>query len=150
MATTATTELSLIAGRRLISTNPRATVQEVCEQMVAEGVGAIVVLDEGTLVGIVSERDIVRRVVVKKRDPATTLVSEVMTSPVRTVTEAVSTHASLEIMHKGGFRHLPLVDERGAVIGMLSVRDILRHRIEELDQKNADLMGYLSIDGPGG
>lgn len=150
MAALATTDLGRIAGRRLISTHPRATVQEVGEQMLAEGVGALVVLDGSTLVGILSERDIVRRVVAQKRDPATTLVAEVMTSPVKTVTESVSTHTSLELMHKGGFRHLPLVDEKGTVIGMLSVRDLLRHRIEELDQKNADLMGFLSIDGPGG
>ena|SRR5690349_8285502 len=143
-------ELSRIAGRRLISTNPRATVHEVCDLMVKEGVGAIVVLEEGLLVGIISERDIVRRVVHRRRDPATTLVSEVMTAPVRTVTDSVTVHASLEMMHQGSFRHLPLVDSAGQVIGMLSIRDLLRNRIEELDQKNADLMGYLSIDGPGG
>ena len=143
-------ELSRIAGRRLISTSPRATVQEVCELMGKEKVGAIVVLDEGVLVGIISERDVVTRVAARRRDPASTPVSEVMTTPVRTVTEQVSVHASLELMHRGGFRHLPLVDSAGKVIGMLSVRDLLRHRIEELDQKNADLMGFLSIDGPGG
>lgn len=143
-------ELSRIAGRRIISTSPQATVLEVCDLMVEEGVGAVVVLDEGRLVGILSERDIVRRVAAKRRDPAATAVSDVMTSPVRTVTDDVSTHAALEMMHKGGFRHLPLVDGAGQVLGMLSVRDLLRHRIEELDQKNADLMGYLSIDGPGG
>lgn len=143
-------ELSRIAGRRVISTNPRASVVDVCDLMVEEGVGAVVVLDEGVLVGIISERDIVRRVAARRRDPAATLVAEVMTSQVRTVTESVTVHTALEMMHRGGFRHLPLVDSAGHVLGMVSVRDLLRHRIEELDQKNADLMGYLSIDGPGG
>lgn len=143
-------ELSRMAGRPIVSTHPRATVQEVCEVMASEGVGAVVVLDGGTLVGILSERDVVRRVAARRRDPGTTLVSDVMTSPVQTVTEKATVHGSLQLMHEGGFRHLPLLDAAGRLLGMLSVRDLLRHRIEELDQKNADLMSYISIDGPGG
>lgn len=143
-------ELSRIAGRPVISIQPQATVQDVCELMVKEGVGAIVVLDGSKLVGIISERDVVRRVAARRRDPGTTVVAEVMTAPVRTVTERSSAHAALELMHEGRFRHLPLMDGAGAVIGMLSVRDLLRHRIDELDQKNADLVGYISADGPGG
>src|SRR5262249_36511537 len=73
------------SSRPIISTNPRATVQEVCELMVKESVGAVIVLDEGKLVGILSERDVVRRVVAAgRRNPELTAVSEVMTAPVRT------------------------------------------------------------------
>ena len=86
----------------------------------------------------------------RRRDPGTTIISEVMSSPVKTVTERSSAHAALEMMHKGGFRHLPLLDGSDRVIGVLSVRDLLRHRIEELDLKNADLVNYISADGPGG
>ena len=143
-------ELIRIAGRPVIATDPRATVQEVCELMVKEKVGAVVVLAEDRLVGIISERDVVRRVAALRRDPGSTIVSEVMTSPVKTVTESTTSQRALELMHDGAFRHLPLVDGAGHVIGMLSVRDLMRHRIEELDQKNADLVGFISADGPGG
>jgi CBS domain-containing protein len=89
-------------------------------------------------------------VAARRRDPGTTVVSEVMTSPVKTVTEQSDSYAALEMMHRGNFRHLPLLDGNGQVLGMLSIRDLLRHRIEELDQKNADLVGFISADGPGG
>ncbi len=137
-------------GRRIISTNPRATVQEVCELMVKESVGAVIVLDEGKLVGILSERDVVRRVTAGRRNPESTTVSDVMTAPVRTVPEGTEAEAALEIMHHGNFRHLPLIDPEGQVVGMLSVRDLLRERLAELDLKNADLVNFIAADGPGG
>jgi CBS domain-containing protein len=118
--------------------------------MLDESIGAMVVLDEGRLVGIISERDIVGRVVSKRRDPDRTLVSDVMTSDVRTITDDHSIESALEIMHRHKFRHLPLVDASGTVIGMVSTRALLRDRVGELSQKNADLLGFISADGPGG
>jgi len=118
--------------------------------MAKEKVGALVVLADGKLCGIISERDVVRRVAAKRRDPATTKVSEVMTVAVKTVTPTASAKTALELMHLGSFRHLPMVDDAGQVIGMISVRDLLRHRIDELDLKNADLVNFISADGPGG
>jgi CBS domain-containing protein len=143
-------ELTRIAARPAASTYPKATVQEVCQSLREKKVGALTVIDEGRLVGIISERDIVVRVVAEGRDPRKTLVSEVMTSPVRTVKEDISTREALELMHEGRFRHLPLVDAAGRVIGMLSIRHLLRDRIDELDLKNADLISFISADGPGG
>lgn len=143
-------ELTRIAARPAASTFPKATVQEVCQSLREKKVGALTVIDEGRLVGIISERDIVVRVVAEGRDPRKTLVSEVMTSPVRTVKEDISTREALELMHEGRFRHLPLVDAAGRVIGMLSIRHLLRDRIDELDLKNADLISFISADGPGG
>jgi CBS domain-containing protein len=143
-------ELSKIAKRPVISTHPQATVLAVCEIMAAHKVGAVVLLDGEKLAGIVSERDVVTRVAAARRDPATTLVSEVMTPRVRTVTEDTTPAAAMELMHQGAFRHLPLVDGAGRVLGMLSVRDLLRERVHELDLKNNDLMNFISVDGPGG
>lgn len=143
-------ELTRLAGRRVIFTRPRDTVQEACELMAKEAVSAIVVLEEGKLAGILSERDIVKRVVAARRDPSSTVVADVMTPRVQTVTEEVSAQRALELMHEGAFRHLPLVNRAGTVIGMVSVRDLLRHRIEELDMKNTDLLNFISTDGPGG
>lgn len=143
-------DLSQIVGRRVISAHPRATVLEVCELMLGEKISAVVVLDEGVLAGIISERDIVTRVVAKGLDPRTTLVCDVMTAKVTTVTDSATAQTAIELMHHGAFRHLPLVDAAGRVIGVLSVRDLLRQRVQELDLKNTDLMNFISADGPGG
>jgi CBS domain-containing protein len=142
-------ELSRIA-RRAVSIQPRATAFEAAQMMLNEGIGAMVVLDEGRLVGIISERDIVGRVVSKRRDPDKTLVSEVMTADVRTITDDQTIDSALEIMARQKFRHLPLVDRGGKVIGMVSMRALLRDRVGELSQKNADLLSFISADGPGG
>jgi CBS domain-containing protein len=142
-------ELSRIA-RRAVSIHPKATVYEAAQMMLSEGIGAMVVLDEGRLVGIISERDIVGRVVSKRRDPEATFVSEVMTADVQTITEDQSIESALEIMHRLKFRHLPLVDRSGKVIGVVSMRAALRDRVGELSQKNADLWSFISTDGPGG
>ena len=141
--------LSQIASRPVIFTHPRATVLEACETMLEKRVGAVIVLDEGKLVGIFSERDVVRRVAAKRLDPMVTRVTKMMTTQVKTVNESTSMDTALELMHQGGFRHLPLVDAAGRAAGMLSVRDLLRHRLQELDSKNADLMNFISADGPG-
>jgi CBS domain-containing protein len=142
-------ELSRIA-RRAVSIHPGATAFEAAQMMVNESIGAMVVLEGGRLVGIISERDIVGRLVSKRRDPDKTLVSDVMTTDVRTITDDHSIESALEIMHRQKFRHLPLVDGRGQVIGMVSMRALLRDRVGELSQKNADLLSFISADGPGG
>jgi len=142
-------ELSQIA-KRVVSTHLRATAREASELMVAERIGAMIVLDDGRLVGILSERDIVGRLVARRRDPETTLVSEIMTEKVQTITEGTSSDEALELMHHGRFRHLPLIDTAGVVIGMLSMRHLLRERVGELSLRNADLVGFISADGPGG
>jgi CBS domain-containing protein len=80
-----------ITRKTVTTTHGRATIQELCETMVAAGVGAVVVLDDGRLVGIISERDVVGRVVVPKKNPATTRVADVMTREVRTASSAATT-----------------------------------------------------------
>jgi CBS domain-containing protein len=143
-------ELIRIAKRPALSTDPNATIRDVCQRLADEKVGALAVVHQKKLVGIISERDIVVRVVARGRDPQTTPVSEVMTTTVKTVKETTSSRQALELMHEGRFRHLPLVDDAGQVLGMLSVRDLLRDRIGELDQENEGLMSFISADGPGG
>ena len=143
-------ELIRIAKRPAVSTHSRATIRAVCQSLVKEKVGALAVIDEGRLVGIISERDIVTRVVAPGLDPDKTPVSEIMTKSVTTVTQDTSSRQALELMHEGRFRHLPLVDGAGHVLGMLSVRNLLRERIGELDQENQGLANFISADGPGG
>jgi CBS domain-containing protein len=143
-------DLLEIAQRPVVATGPEATVRQLAELLKAERIGAVVVLDGGNLVGIVSERDIVRRVVAERRDPETTRVSEIMITDVRTAHPGMKIPQALEMMDAGRFRHLPLVDAAGAVVGMLSIRHLLRRRMVDLDMKNADLISFISTDGPGG
>jgi CBS domain-containing protein len=118
--------------------------------MLAARVGAVVVLDEGRLVGIMSERDVVGRVVVLRRDPTKTLVSEVMTRDVCVGSPGMSSEQAMMLMHTKHFRHLPLVDAAGMVLGVLSVRHLLRDRVEQLGQTNQTLVDYFAADGGGG
>jgi len=136
--------------RRVVITHPRATARVVAEAIVTERTGAVVVLEDGKLAGIISERDIVGRVVAKGLDPANVAVADVMTRDVRTVTENISVRRALEMMAQGRFRHLPVVNAAGHVTGMLSMRDLVSQRIGELTLKNDDLVAFISTDGPGG
>ena len=143
-------ELLDSARRPAAYTRPDATVREAAEMLMNERVGAAIVMDHGKLVGILSERDIVGRVVAKGRYSSATLVRDIMTSNVRTARAGMKVPEALELMHDGNFRHLPLVDDKGTVVGMLSIRHLLRARVIDLDLQNADLMMYISADGPGG
>jgi CBS domain-containing protein len=136
--------------RRAVSTHPKATTRMASEMMSVEETGALVVLEEGKLVGIISERDVVGRVVAKGLDPQKIVVSDVMTRDVRTVTEDIAVRRALEMMHQGRFRHLPVVNALGQVIGMVSIRQLMGERIGELTLKNDELLGFISADGPGG
>ena len=139
-----------IAKRPPITTTPTATVRELCAQMVAERVGAVAVVDGDKLVGIVSERDVVGRVVAAGRDPETTRVADVMTSELHTARAGMSTDDAVRVMHDRRFRHLPIVDAEGHVVGMLSIRHLLRVRADELNLRNVDLQNFIAADGPGG
>ncbi len=144
-------ELLRIAKVPAVTTSPNATVHEVCLLMLQERVGAVVVVDEkGTLVGIFSERDVVGRVVIPRRDVDTTLVSEVMTPDVSTARSGLTIDQAMATMHQGRFRHLPLVNDKNEVVGVLSVRHLLRDRVDQLDRRASDLLAYISADGPGG
>jgi CBS domain-containing protein len=121
----------VIRDREPYSVNATATAQEAAEFMAARNVGAVCVVDDnGKLLGVFSERDVVRRVVVLKRDPAAVKVGDV-TSELRAVISCDETpHQALERMDQIGTRHLPVVDgERW--VGMLSMRDLMRVELSE-------------------
>ena len=121
----------VIRNREPYSMKPTASVQEAADFMAARNVGAVCVVDEnGKLLGVFSERDVLRRVVVLRRDPASVRVGEV-TSELRAVINCDETpHQALERMELIGTRHLPVVDgERW--VGMLSMRDLMRVELSE-------------------
>lgn len=132
----------VLRSRTVVSAEPGESVLAVAERMAERAVGAIPVLQGGRLVGIFSERDLMTRVVVARRDPAGVRVGEVMTTGVATATLADRTAHCEEKMRRAGCRHLPVVAE-GRVIGVLSMRDLLRDEIQEAAEENRALRAYL-------
>jgi CBS domain-containing protein len=121
----------VIRNREPYSMKSSATVQEAAEFMASKNVGAVCVVDEsGKLLGVFSERDVLRRVLIQHKDPATVRVGDV-TSDLRAVIRCDETpHQALERMELIGTRHLPVVDgERW--VGMLSMRDLMRVELSE-------------------
>jgi CBS domain-containing protein len=121
----------VIRNREPYSMRESTTVQEAAEFMAARNIGAVCIVDEGgKLLGVFSERDVVKRVVVQHRDPATVRVGDVL-SELRAVINCDETpHQALERMELIGTRHLPVVDgERW--VGMLSMRDLMRVELSQ-------------------
>jgi CBS domain-containing protein len=118
------------------------TVLDAARQMVAHNIGAIPVLRDGELVGIFSERDIMKRVVAEGRDPANTRVSEVMTANPRTVDIQESIEHCMVLMKQHGFRHLPICDGK-KLKGIVSLRDILLRDLTEKDEEVRMMRAYI-------
>jgi CBS domain-containing protein len=127
-----------------------ATVLEAVQVMAEEGVGAVAVVDNGALVGIFTERDVMLRVVLRGRDAGQIRVAEVMTTPVETTSADAASDEVLTFMLERHIRHLPIVDATGKVLGMLSIRNLLENMVEDLRNELNALDQYLLNDGPGG
>ena len=121
----------VIRDREPYSMRESTTVQEAAEFMASRNIGAVCIVDEvGKLLGVFSERDVVKRVVVQHRDPAAIKVGDVL-SELRAVINCDETpHQALERMELIGTRHLPVVDG-DRWVGMLSMRDLMRVELSE-------------------
>ncbi len=124
----------LIKDRKVYSIDSARTVLEAARFMMEHNVGALPVLRNGELVGILSERDIMNRVVAVGRTPGTTAVSEVMTANPRAVPSDETIEECLFIMREFGFRHLPIVEGKD-LKGLVSLRDVLMHRAAEIERQ---------------
>jgi CBS domain-containing protein len=124
----------LIKDRRLYSVESNRSVVEAARYMMEHNVGAVPVLRNGDLVGILSERDIMNRVVAVGRTPGTTAVSEVMTANPRAVAADESIEECMFIMREFGFRHLPIVEGK-ELKGLVSLRDVLMHQAAEMERQ---------------
>jgi CBS domain-containing protein len=124
----------LVQDRKVFSVDHSRTVLEAARYMMEHNVGAVPVLRNGELTGILSERDIMNRVVAVGRTPGTTAVSEVMTANPRAVSADESIEECLFIMSEFGFRHLPIVDGK-VVKGLVSLRDILMRQAAEIQRQ---------------
>ena len=129
----------VIRNRPMLLAAQNLNVREACRQMVAARVGSIMVVDEqGLLVGIFTERDLLVRVVAAELDPDMITLTDVMTPRPQTVSPDMALSAALHLMHDGCFRHMPVV-EQGRPVGMVSVRDALGAEVmrfeHELEQR---------------
>jgi CBS domain-containing protein len=111
-------------GSNVLSIGPDATVLEAADLMNQHKVGSLVVMDDGGVVGMFTERDILTRVVVPRRDPGTTRVHEVMTTEVACCRLHTSLAEARAAMKNRRIRHLPVVDESNRLLGLISIGDL--------------------------
>lgn len=130
-------------GSSVWSIGPEATVYEAVEMMAEKGVGALLVMEWNRLMGIISERDYTRKIVLKDRSSRDTKVKEIMTTKVFHVTPDESVDECMVLMAHHRFRHLPVL-EGDRVVGMLSIRDILNSVISEKQLLIEQLENYIS------
>ena len=128
-----------------------ASVGEAIRTMLERHVGAVAVVDDQRrIAGIFTERDVLRRLALSGRDPERTPVRDMMTTPVELATAETGSSEAFVTMVERHFRHLPVVDHNGKLLGMLSIRNLLEWRIEDLTRELGSLEQYLSNDAPGG
>lgn len=132
-------------GSEVISVSPETLAVEVARLITSKRIGAVLVrTPDGQVVGIVSERDIVKAVAERANATHGVFVRDIMTREVIMVSPDTPVDAALEIMDQGYFRHLPVVDTTGALLGIVSVRDLVKHRISLQQQDVDSLKAYVT------
>ena len=134
-------------GSEVWFVTPDQTVYEAIERMADKAVGALLVVLDGKLVGIISERDYARKVILKGRSSRTTLVKEIMTSPVILVTSNQAVDECMDIMTRNRIRHLPIV-ENEKVLGVISIGDLVKWVVSEQEETIEHLQNYISSKYP--
>jgi len=122
---------------------PEEPVLEAIQVMADKHIGALPVLRDNELIGIVSERDYARKVILMGRSSSDTPVWQIMSSPVKTVSPDADVHHCMEIMTEMRIRHLPVV-EKNKLVGMISIGDLVKAVIEEQQQTITQLERYIA------
>jgi CBS domain-containing protein len=131
-------------GSDVATASPGLSVSGLLEDLARHNIGAMVVVDDtGTLVGIVSERDVVRRLTERGADLLHAPVSEIMTSKVVTCGPNEALNSLAAIMTERRIRHMPVVED-GRLIGIVSIGDVVKSRIEQLESHSEQLESYIS------
>lgn len=130
----------VIKNQSVVALPGTASVRQAAQEMAKHRIGAVVIVDDGTLSGIFTERDGLFRVLAEGRDPDTTSLDQVMSAKLSTIAPDRPLLHALHIMHDHGFRHMPVV-QGGKPVGMLSIRDALDyelvHFVKEIEKKEA-------------
>ena len=130
-------------GRDVWSLTPDATVYEAIDQMAQKGVGALLVMEGERLVGIVSERDYARKVILKGKASRETLVREIMSYPVVCAPPELTVEETMALMTDRRVRHLPVVVD-GRVLGVISIGDVVRGIIDDKEFHIQQLTNYIT------
>ena len=136
-------QLLKVKGDLIFSVAPEDSVLHAIEVMATRHVGALLVMTQGSLIGIISERDYARKVILKNRSSHDTPVSDIMTSPAVSVTPEDTVHNCMQIMTERRFRHLPVL-KGGRVVGMLSIGDLVKAVIQDQTEQIEQLERYIA------
>ncbi len=132
-------------GSDVVTIRPEATLAQVAELLHERGIGALVVLEaDGRVAGVVSERDVVRHMATEGTDCLEVSVAEAMTGTVSTCTAATPTDELMRLMTDGRFRHVPVVDDAGGLFGIVSIGDVVKSRIDQLQVEKESLTEYVT------
>ena len=132
----------ILVGRSLVTANKEMTVRAASKLMVEKKIGALLVVENGRIAGIFTERDALNKVLAGNLDPDKTSLSQVMVANPQTIRADKPLGYALQFMVDGGFRHVPVVDENGAPVGMVSARDALGQDMVQLE-RNQKLREHL-------
>lgn len=134
-------------GHQIYSISPEATVAELVRTLCDQRVGALLVLDQtGSIVGIVSERDVVRALGENPRALSDS-VGAIMTSDVVTAPDQAEVAELMRVMTERRIRHIPVLDDSGNLSGLVSIGDVVKNRMDELEAERSALMDYITQGG---
>jgi CBS domain-containing protein len=135
-------------GQNVWHVSPEGCVYDAIEMMADKHVGALMVVSEGQLVGVVSERDYARKVILQGKSSRQTQVKEIMTSPVIFMTPEQTVEDGMRIMTEKHIRHLPVVED-GILLGVVSIGDLVKWMITAQQQTISQLHNYITSQYPG-
>ena len=131
-------------GRDVVTTQPHRTLMEAAQLLGEKGIGALVISDASRKVlGILSERDIIRAIAKGGPTALDQAVSKYMTAKVFTVTEETPVESVMETMTNGRFRHVPVTAD-GVLIGLVSIGDVVKHHVNEIETEHRALREYIT------
>jgi CBS domain-containing protein len=130
-------------GDAVVTMPPSATVRELLDTLARHRIGAVVVSSGAGIAGIVSERDVVRHLRASGASILDRPVSRIMTTDVVTCRRETAVEELMSTMTEHRIRHVPVVDEHGVIVGIVSIGDLVKSRISELESERDDLVGYI-------